>query len=52
MMFQSQNFFFSLQLHAKLKEHSLPDFTLRWIQTDGQTFIKEQEEEDGPSVFF
>ncbi|XP_037651416.1 L-selectin-like [Sebastes umbrosus] len=30
------------QLHAKLEKHGLPDFKLRWIQTDGQTFHKEK----------
>lgn len=53
MMSQTFYFFFiSLQLHAKLKTHELPDFKLRWIQTDGQTFHKEQKEEQGLLVFF
>nr|XP_046273796.1 macrophage mannose receptor 1-like [Scatophagus argus] len=30
------------QLHAKLEKHGLPDFQLRWIETDGRTFHKEQ----------
>ncbi|XP_071778850.2 C-type mannose receptor 2-like [Centroberyx gerrardi] len=33
------------QLHAKLEKHGLPDFKLRWVQTDGQTFHKEQKRE-------
>uniref|UniRef100_A0A8C4GX81 C-type lectin domain-containing protein n=1 Tax=Dicentrarchus labrax TaxID=13489 RepID=A0A8C4GX81_DICLA len=36
------------QLHAKLEKHGLPDFKLRWVETDGQTFHKQkQEEEEG-----
>ncbi|XP_049891546.1 macrophage mannose receptor 1-like [Epinephelus moara] len=30
------------QLHAKLEKRGLSDFKLRWIQTDGQTFHKEE----------
>ncbi|GAA6229135.1 macrophage mannose receptor 1-like [Lates japonicus] len=30
------------QLHANLEKHGLPDFKLRWIQTDEQAFHKEQ----------
>ncbi|XP_051246493.1 uncharacterized protein LOC127357933 [Dicentrarchus labrax] len=38
------------QLHAKLEKHGLPDFKLRWVETDGQTFHKQkQEEEEGSS---
>ncbi|XP_071382612.1 putative C-type lectin domain family 20 member A [Centroberyx affinis] len=33
------------QLHAKLEKHGLPDFKLRWVQTDGHTFHKEQKRE-------
>ena len=45
--------FISQQLHGKLEKHGLPDFKLRWIQTDGQTFHKEQErkKEKGTRVF-
>ncbi|XP_059206268.1 C-type mannose receptor 2-like [Centropristis striata] len=32
------------QLHAKLEKHGIPDFKLRWRETDGQTFHKEQKE--------
>ncbi|XP_071357196.1 C-type mannose receptor 2-like [Trachinotus anak] len=40
------------QLHAKLKKRGIPDFKLRWIQTDEQTFHKEQKrkEEEGISL--
>ena len=47
--------FICLQLHGKLEKHGLPDFKLRWIQTDGQTFHKEQEKkkkENGTFLFF
>ncbi|XP_044028304.1 C-type mannose receptor 2-like [Siniperca chuatsi] len=38
------------QMHAKLVKHGLPDFKLCCIQTDGQTFHKEQKrkKEEGP----
>ncbi|XP_028255945.1 macrophage mannose receptor 1-like [Parambassis ranga] len=31
------------QLHAKLETQGIPDFKLRWVSTDGQTFHKDQE---------
>lgn len=35
-------FLFLMQLHAKLGSSELPDFKLRWIKKDGQTFRKKQ----------
>ncbi|XP_041822856.1 C-type mannose receptor 2-like isoform X2 [Melanotaenia boesemani] len=35
------------QLHAKLKTNGITDFTLRWIDADGQTFRKEQSKKKG-----
>ena len=39
----------SLKLHATLEKHGLPDVKLRWTETEGQTFHREQkgEEEEG-----
>lgn len=42
-MWYSQIFNFCFrQLHAKLERNGLSDFKLRWIETDGQVFHKEQ----------
>ena len=42
----------SLQLHAKLEKHGLPDHKLRWIETDGQTFHKEQQSKKEEGIIF
>lgn len=46
------NIFVSLQLHAKLEKHGLPDHKLRWIETDGQAFHKAQQSKKEEGIIF